>query len=58
VSPSPPGLVVQSCLLPPVFLDYYVNGSGGYDVIGLFHRLAQARPALTNRYWSHRLKHL
>ena len=23
---------LQLCLLPPVFLDYYLNGSGGYDV--------------------------
>jgi hypothetical protein len=25
---------LQLCLLPPVFLDYYLNGSGGYDVPG------------------------
>ena len=23
---------LQLCLLPPVFLDYYLNDSGGYDV--------------------------
>ena len=23
---------LELCLLPPVFLDYYLNGSGGYDV--------------------------
>jgi hypothetical protein len=25
---------LQLCLLPPVFLDYYLNDSGGYDVPG------------------------
>ncbi|HYY72066.1 MAG TPA: hypothetical protein VE778_00595 [Candidatus Bathyarchaeia archaeon] len=29
---------LQLCLLPPVFLDYYLNDSGGYDVTGLFQR--------------------
>jgi hypothetical protein len=23
---------LELCLLPPVFLDYYLNDSGGYDV--------------------------
>ena len=23
---------LELCLLPPVFLDYYINDSGGYDV--------------------------
>src|SRR5712691_5620200 len=27
-----PRLPFQLCLLPPVFLDYYLNDSGGYDV--------------------------
>ncbi|MGB7231181.1 MAG: hypothetical protein WBD19_05875, partial [Candidatus Acidiferrum sp.] len=25
---------LELCLLPPVFLDYYLNDSGGYDVPG------------------------
>ena len=29
---------LQLCLLPPVFLDYYLHGSGGYDLLG-FPRL-------------------
>jgi len=29
-----PRFPVQLCLLPPVFLDYYLNNSGGYDVPG------------------------
>ncbi len=27
-----PGSPLQLCLLPPVFLDYYINESGGYDL--------------------------
>ncbi|HEV2306717.1 MAG TPA: hypothetical protein VGR93_14455, partial [Candidatus Acidoferrales bacterium] len=27
-----PGSPLELCLLPPVFLDYYLNDSGGYDV--------------------------
>jgi transposase len=27
-----PRLPIELCLLPPVFLDYYLNDSGGYDV--------------------------
>ncbi|MCU1342193.1 MAG: integrase [Candidatus Acidoferrum typicum] len=28
---------LQLCLLPPVFLDYYLNDSGGYDVPSYFY---------------------
>jgi transposase len=34
---------LQLCLLPPVFLDYHLNDSGGYDV----PRLPYAHPAMT-----------
>ncbi len=27
-----PGAPLELCLLPPVFLDYYINDSGGYDL--------------------------
>ncbi len=27
-----PGSPLELCLLPPVFLDYYINDSGGYDL--------------------------
>lgn len=27
-----PRSLLELCLLPPVFLDYYLNDSGGYDV--------------------------
>jgi hypothetical protein len=29
---KPPRSPLELCLLPPVFLDYYLNNSGGYDV--------------------------
>ena len=32
---------LELCLLPPVFLDYYLNDSGGYDVPG--HPYAEAK---------------
>ena len=27
-----PGSPLELCLLPPVFLDYYINDQGGYDL--------------------------
>lgn len=33
-----PRLPLELCLLPPVFLDYYLNDSGGYDVPRLPYR--------------------
>jgi transposase len=40
---------LELCLLPPVFLDYYLNDSGGYDVpghpyLGEFARISSRRP--------------
>jgi transposase len=32
IQPLLPPLPLQLCLLPPVFLDYYLNPSGGYDL--------------------------
>ncbi|HXJ05393.1 MAG TPA: hypothetical protein VNH65_09865, partial [Candidatus Acidoferrum sp.] len=32
---------LELCLLPPVFLDYYLDNSGGYDVGRLPYGLAQ-----------------
>ncbi|MHB8677853.1 MAG: hypothetical protein ACYDCE_15525, partial [Candidatus Acidiferrales bacterium] len=32
---------LELCLLPPVFLDYYLNDSGGYDVPRLPYRYAR-----------------
>jgi len=39
-----PGSPLELCLLPPVFLDYYLNDSGGYDVSRLPYTLGVTFP--------------
>jgi|SRR6267143_552224 len=41
---------LELCLLPPVFLDYYLNDSGGYDVHRLPYPSVRGADAMSRRW--------
>ena len=49
---------LELCLLPPVFLDYYLNDQGGYDVPRLPYPLSCGNYAEKNsKYFAHKFRH-